>query len=101
MLIAIETDDEVKRRFDKFELPVWKNDLEFRRFLVSLEKTLPLKYPSYLHKNEELILWLLERTEGILAEIVHILKQACVRAIQMGEERITLEVAKKSVGFLK
>lgn len=86
-MIAVETDDKVKIRFDKFELPVWKNDREFRRFLVSLEKILPLKYPSYLHKNEELILWLLEKTEGILAEIVHILRQACVRAILRGEEK--------------
>jgi len=101
VLIAIETDDEVKRRFDKFELPVWQYNDEFKRLLRSLEVTLPLKKPSYLWKNEELIIWLLEKTEGILAEIVHILKQACVKAIQTGEERITLELAKKAISFLK
>lgn len=101
VLIAVETDEEVKRRFDKSELPLWKNDKEFRRFLLSLERTLPLKYPSYLYKNEELILWLLERTDGILAEIVHIIKQACVRAIIKEYERITLDTVKEATAFLK
>jgi type II secretory pathway predicted ATPase ExeA len=51
-LIAVESEDEMKRRFFPKYLPKWKKDRDFALLLKSIEKTLPLKYPSYLWKDD-------------------------------------------------
>jgi len=99
VLIAVETDDEVKRRFDPYQLRPWTMDKEFLKLLRTIETTLPLKLPSYMWKNRELAEWLLERTDGILSEIIHLIKLGAREAILSGEERITLEVLKRANPF--
>jgi len=69
------------------------------RLLRTIEATLPLKLPSYMWKNEELAKYLIEKTEGILAEIVRNIKLAAREAILSGEERITLPLLKRANPF--
>jgi type II secretory pathway predicted ATPase ExeA len=99
VLIAVETDEEVKRRFDPYRLEPWTMDKEFLKLLRTIETTLPLKLPSYMWKNKELAEWLLERTDGVLSEIIHLIKLGAREAILSGEERITLEVVKRANPF--
>ena len=99
VLIAVETDEEVKRRFNPYHLTNWTYDKEFLRLLRTIEATLPLKLPSYMWKNEELAKYLIEKTEGILAEIVRNIKLAAREAILSGEERITLPLLKRANPF--
>ena len=99
VLIAVETDDEVKRRFDPYQLKPWSLDREFIQFLRTIERALPLKLPSYMWKNKELASWLLNKTDGITSEIVHLIKLGARKAIISGEERITLEIIKKANPF--
>ncbi len=87
-LIAVESEDEMKRRFFPKYLPKWKKDKDFVIFLKSVEKTLPLKYPSYLWEDERIIDFLLEKTEGILADILKLIKHSSKKAIETGKERI-------------
>ncbi|WP_456395879.1 TniB family NTP-binding protein [Desulfurobacterium sp.] len=99
VLIAVETDDEVKRRFDPYKLEPWTMNKDFLKLLKTIETTLPLKLPSYMWKNRELAEWLLERTDGILSEIIHLIKLGAREAILSGEEKITLEVVKRANPF--
>lgn len=99
VLIAVETDEEVKRRFDPYKLEPWSLDKEFLKLLRTIETTLPLKLPSYMWKNRGLASWLLEKTDGITSEIVHLIKLGAREAILSGEERITLEVMKRANPF--
>jgi len=99
VLIAVETDEEVKRRFDPYKLEPWSLDKEFLKLLRTIEATLPLKLPSYMWKNRGLANWLLEKTDGIMSEIVHLIKLGAREAILSGEERITLEVMKRANPF--
>jgi len=87
---------EVKRRFDPYQLHPWTLDKEFLKLLRTIETTLPLRLPSYMWKNRELAEWLLEQTDGILSEIIHLIKLGAREAILSGEERITLEILKRA-----
>lgn len=99
VLIAVETDEEVKRRFDPYKLEPWKLDKDFFKLLRAIETTLPLKAPSYMWKNRELANWLLEKTDGIMSDIVHLIKLGARESILSGEERITLEIIKRASPF--
>ena len=99
VLIAVETDEEVKRRFDPYKLESWKLDKDFFKLLRAIETTLPLKAPSYIWKNRELANWLLEKTDGIMSDIVHLIKLGAREAILSGEERVTLEIIKRASPF--
>ena len=87
-LIAVESEDETKRRFFPKYLPKWKKDKDFVVFLKSVEKTLPLKYPSYLWKDERIIDFLLGKTDGVLADILKLIRHSAKKAIETGTERI-------------
>lgn len=96
-LIAIESEDETKRRFLPKLIPRWKKDKEFGLFLKTLETTLPLKYPSYIWKDQRIIDILLEKSEGILSEFVKIVKRAAVLAIKQNTERIDYDTILRSL----
>ena len=97
-LIAVESEDEMKRRFFPKYLPKWKKDRDFALFLKSVEKTLPLKYPSYLWKDERIIDFLLEKGDGILADILKLIRHSAKKAIEDGKERIDYNLL-KSIEF--
>ncbi len=97
-LIAVESEDETKRRFFPKYLPKWKKDKDFVIFLKSVERILPLKYPSYLWKDERIIDFLLDKSDGILADILKLIKHSAQRAIEEEKERIDFDLI-KSVDF--
>ncbi len=85
--IAISSDAQLENRFDPFLLPPWKESKALYSLLASYATLLPLRMPSQLADSEvcEIIL---ERTDGILGEMVNLLRQAAITAIRDGREKI-------------
>jgi hypothetical protein len=88
--LALLTDSQLAERFDALELPRWTNDKDFRRLLVSISGTLPLRKDSLLDSEacREVIL---RRTDGITTRIFRLIESAAIQAISDGTECITEE----------
>lgn len=88
-LNALSVDPSIANRFKPVFLPRWKeaNMEEFARFVMSVEKTLLLKKPCDLI-NETALKRLLIFGEGLLGEIVAILKLLAESAVRTGKESI-------------
>ncbi len=94
-LIATETDYQISSRFPPQILSTWTFDKNYLSFLHAYEKTLPLRKPSDLVKQKDLIVKILEYSEGYLGEIVAILKELAVLAIKTGKESIDVSLFKE------
>lgn len=100
-LEVVAKEPQLSSRFAREVLPKWdgpNNEKSLEKLLMAFEKTLPLKHASMLH------LPLLRdkiaaMSEGILGEIVDLLTEAAIAAIESGEERITPALL-DSVGWL-
>ncbi|MEI8062418.1 MAG: TniB family NTP-binding protein, partial [bacterium] len=88
---ALRSDDQLENRFEPFTLPLWKDDQELASLLASLASTLPLQKPSLL-TDPELIRFLLDKSEGVIGEIITLLNNAAILAIESGEERINKKI---------
>ncbi|MDH3997422.1 MAG: hypothetical protein OET90_01160 [Desulfuromonadales bacterium] len=66
--------------------------------LASLEQTLPLKKASNL-SQKALTVKIAEMSEGILGEVVDILEEATIEAIDTGEEQIAIKLL-DSLGWM-
>jgi len=88
-------DAQLVKRFPIARLPTWTDGNGFRFFLRALESTLPLQRPSYLYDDEKAA-YLLKHSQGVLADIVLVVREAARRAIEDGSERITAEGLGKS-----
>ncbi|RII26341.1 MAG: hypothetical protein CXR31_11665 [Geobacter sp.] len=97
-LMATNTDMQISSRFKPEHLPVWRLDREFVQLLASIETTLPLRKPSDL-ATKELAQEIYRLSEGYIGEIVAVIGEAAVVAIQSGSERITTKEIKES-GFI-
>lgn len=86
----LHTDPQHASRFDVAELPVWKNDKDFKRMLGSFEKILPLKNPSELIEPEKLNL-IHTISEGRIGNVKRLLAECAISAINSQEESITVE----------
>jgi hypothetical protein len=86
--LALLTDSQLAERFDAFELPRWRNDMAFRRLLVSVSAILPLCKESRLDTPvcRKVIL---DRSDGVTTRIFRLIESACVQAIGDGSECIT------------
>lgn len=95
-LNALSVDPSIANRFKPVFLPRWKesNMAEFARFVMSVEKTLLLKKPCDLI-NETALKRLLIFGEGLLGEIVAILKLLAESAIRSGKESIEVDMLTK------
>lgn len=101
-LNALSVDPSIVNRFKPVFLPRWKesNMQEFARFVMSVEKTLLLKRPCDL-MNVTALKSLLIHGEGLLGEIVAILKLLAESAVRSGRESIdTSMVTKKNLDGL-
>ena len=87
---VVNSDDQLANRFDKVVLSKWKYDEEYLRMLASLEKVMGLRESSNLIE-QPLALKILEMSEGLLGEIVKVVRKAAVHEIQSGREKITLK----------
>ena len=90
-LEVIASEPQLSSRFKRKILPKWDaqgNVMVLKQLLAALEMTLPLKHASHLHKPP-LLGKIIAMSEGILGEIVDLLTEATIAAIESGEERIT------------
>ncbi len=83
---AIQVDSQLANRFQVEVLERWKFDskesrLAFSKLLLSIEKRLPLPEPSFLYK-QPFIGQLHYLSEGLIGEVVLIIKQLAVYAIK-------------------
>ena len=92
---AVSTDKQISSRFRPVHLEKWSFDKNYVGLLLSLEKTLPLRKPSYVHKNMQLAKKILTYSEGLIGEIVEIINLLAINAIKTGKEKISEEDLKK------
>jgi hypothetical protein len=93
---AILGDDQLKRRFQIYKLPLWKEDDRFRSFLAAYESILPLKKPSELWRKDR-VKFLLSSTGGITGDIVKYITRGAVWAILDRKEEIDMACLEKAV----
>lgn len=89
VLNALSSDPQLANRFKPAFLPKWTADrmVEFARFVVSIEPRLGLKETSNLMTTDALN-GLLRYSEGLLGEVVELLRVLAQEAIKSGAERI-------------
>lgn len=87
---ALVTDKHLAQRLPRFWLKPWQVDQDFLDFLTAVQTALPLRKPSEL-REEAVLKFLIEATEGSLRRIMEIITNAAVQAILSGSERLTLD----------
>jgi hypothetical protein len=87
---ALNSDPQMKSRFDPCALNRWSLNAEYLRFLASYERVLPLKQPSGL-ASRELATAIYGMGGEVIGNTVRVLKAAARKAIESGQERITLD----------
>lgn len=96
---ALNTDPQMKSRFEPAVLERWKLDFEYLRFLASYEMLLPLAEPSNLAERE-LAPVIYGMAGDTIGGTVKLLKNAAAHAIRNGRERIDADVL-GSLGFVR
>jgi Bacterial TniB protein len=86
-LMAVQSDRQIENRFRPLEIPRWKCDNDWRRFLATFEQELPLHKPSEL-SDPRMAQRLHLMSEGTVGELSGLLQRAMAEAIRGGEERI-------------
>lgn len=87
---ALVTDRHLAQRLPRFWLKPWQVNQDFLDFLTAVQTALPLRKPSEL-RDEAVLKFLIEATEGSLRRIMEIITNAAVQAILSGSERLTLD----------
>lgn len=88
---ALNSDPQMKSRFQPALLDRWMLNTEYLRMLVSYERLLPLAKPSGL-ATRPLAPKIYDMGGGTIGDTIKVLKAAAVKAIESGEERITREL---------
>lgn len=88
---ALMTDQQLADRFEKFELPLWKDDAVFVQLLRSLSSVLPLREPVDLCQPE-IRKRLIALSEGVTVRICRIIEDAAINAIKSGTETLNIEL---------
>lgn len=91
---AISRDEQLVNRFEHFSLPLWNENTELSSLLASILAALPLKKPSLL-TTPEFIRFILNKSEGYIGEIITLLTNAAILAIETGEETINKKILAK------
>lgn len=86
---AISGDVQLARRFEQFTLNRWAANEQFETLIVSILRNTPLQHPSVLTAKS--MRRMLQVTEGITANIFHMVNSLAIEAIKTGAERITDE----------
>lgn len=90
---AIGGDVQLARRFDQFTLSRWAANEQFEMLVALILRNTPLLHPSVLTAKS--LRRILQVTEGITANIFHIVNSLAIEAIESGRERITDEAIEK------
>jgi hypothetical protein len=88
---ALNSDPQMKSRFEPAGLDRWKLDAEYLRFLASYERLLPLAEPSGL-ATREIAPKLYGMAGDTIGSNVKLLKALATRAIELGKERIDVKL---------
>ena len=88
--LAILMDSQLAERFDAFELPRWRDDVQFGRLLASIAETLPLRKATKFD-TASCRKAILARTDGVTNRIFRLIETAAVHAIRDGSEAVTEE----------
>ncbi len=89
---AIDTDPQMKSRFDRVVLTKWDAEsTDSRRLVASIEALLPLMEPSLLSRPGT-TRRLIEESEGTIGALCALLEKAAVKALETGKECIDDEV---------
>ncbi len=86
--LVFRKEDQLHRRFSRIELKAWRDNEDWRKLLRSFERLIPLKHPSVL-ADPAMATTLYEVSSGRIGDLSDVLKEAAIRAILSGEERIT------------
>jgi hypothetical protein len=90
---AIAGDVQLARRFEQFTMSRWAANEQFEILVALILRNTPLRHPSVLTAKS--LRRILQITEGITANIFHIINSLAVEAIESGRERITDEAIEK------
>lgn len=92
---ALNSEPQMKSRFEPAALDRWRLNIDYLRFLASYERFLPLAEPSNL-ASRELATDIYGMAGETIGGTVKLLKAAAKTAIELGRERIDTEVLKKT-----
>lgn len=84
---AIGGDVQLARRFEQFTLSRWAANEQFEILVALMLRNTPLRHPSVLTAKS--LRRILQITEGITANIFHMINSLAIEAIESGSERIT------------
>lgn len=87
---ALGADPEMRNRFEFITLPPWKDGEELDRLLNSFKKVAALSN-EYDLTTDKVVRKILAMTDGMIGEIVNLLRAVAVNAIVTGQEEITLD----------
>lgn len=85
--LAVRSDDQLENRFEPFILPAWEAGEQTRSLLASFAASFPLRRRSVLD-TDNMMTYLLARSEGTIGELAHLLTLAAVAAVDSGVEAI-------------
>lgn len=86
---AISGDVQLARRFEQLTLSRWAANEQFETLVTSILRNTPLRRPSVLTPKS--LRRILQITEGITANIFHMVNNLAIDAIENGSEQITNE----------
>lgn len=84
---AIGGDVQLARRFEQFTLSRWAANEDFETLVASILRNTPLHRPTVLTPKS--LRRILQITDGITANIFHMLGSLAIEAVEDGSERIT------------
>lgn len=84
---AIGGDVQLARRFEQFTLSRWAANEDFETLVASILRNTPLHRPSVLTPRS--LRRILQITDGITANIFHMINSLAIEAVVDGSERIT------------
>lgn len=85
--LAVRSDDQLENRFEPFILPLWEPGEATRSLLASFAASFPLRQRSVLD-TDDMMSYLLARSEGTIGELAHLLTMAAVAAVDSAVEAI-------------
>ena len=90
---AISGDVQLARRFDQLTLSRWAANDQFETLVASILRNTPLRQPSMLTPKS--LRRILQITEGITANIFHMINSLAIGAVESGREHIADEAIER------
>ena len=91
---ALKAERQLDTRFDKMIIPKWRYDENFLKLLLTIERIISLNNQSNL-TDPNIAKLLFQMSNGIIGEVFKIIRLASIKAIESGEERISVNSLKE------